>query len=273
MIKRLLEEELHHEIRLLNDLEEKLSSGEIPVLSASKKGLFYYLKDKSGKAGKRKYIRKNDRSLLRLITGHRYLQVKAKRLAHNIKILETAVQRIVDYDDPAIMDALPKSYASAISYLRDTESEKEIFQSENPKNRHMLAITSSTGVKVRSKDELALYETLIEYDLTVYYEKKLSLEHRELKSDGTIQKTTVDVYPDFTIVLPDNSEIYWEISGMFGTAGYRQNQFQKFCDYYDNGIYMPKNLIITMEDPDKPLDIIAIRHIIESQILPRTKEY
>ena len=32
---------------------------------------------------------------------------------------------------------------------------------------------------------------------------------------------------------------------------------------------MPKNLIVTMESSDKPLDIQAIRHIIESQIIAR----
>ena len=55
---------------------------------------------------------------------------------------------------------------------------------------------------------------------------------------------------------------------MFDKPAYREQQFKKFKLYYDNGIYMPKNLIVTMEDPNKPLDIQAIRRIIESQILP-----
>jgi len=271
MIKQILEAELHHEILLLEDLQLKLASGHVPILSASKSGFYYYVKDESGKPGKRMYIRKNDHSLLRLITGHRYLQIKAKLISHNISVIKDAIHKIVDYDDPAIMEVLPKSYASAIRLLRDSTITGEVYQSENPKNRQMLTITTSTGVKVRSKGELVLYETLVDYGLTVIYEKKLSLKHHELKSDGTVIMTTIDVFPDFTIVLPDTSEIYWELSGMFDNSGYRQDQYKKFCDYYDNGIYMPKNLIVTMEGPDKPLDIMAIRRIIEGQILPLVK--
>ena len=43
---------------------------------------------------------------------------------------------------------------------------------------------------------------------------------------------------------------------------------EAICDAYDNGIYPPKNLIITMDDGDKPLDIMAIRRIIQNMILP-----
>ena len=96
----------------------------------------------------------------------------------------------------------------------------------------------------------------------------LKLIENIVNPDGTVYSRTVTKYPDFTIFLKDGSVIYWEHSGKFDKEDYRYDQFNKFKLYYDNGIYPPKNLIITMDDGDKPLDIMAIRRIIQNMILP-----
>lgn len=271
MLKKYLEEELELEKTSLEKLKLKLAALPETVLAPTKSGFYYYVKDPDGNPGKRRYIRRNDISTLRLVTGIRYLKKKAEILSHNIPIIENAMRKLLDYDDTAILNALPKAYVSAIDLVR-SDSAKEVFQSENPKHRDGLVIKTSTGVWVRTKGELAIYETLVEmlseFGIKIFYEKKLVLIHRELRS-GTVIEEDVDVYPDFTIVFPDDTEIYWELCGMFDKENYRNNQYVKFCDYYDNGIYMPKNLIVTMESFDKPLDIQMIRHIIESQIISR----
>lgn len=271
MLKNYLEEELRLETADLEKLKAKLSSLKDTVLASAKGGFYYYTKNEDGTRDKRQYIRRGDISTLRLVAGSRYLKTKAEILSQNIPLIESVLQKIHDYDDTAILNSLPKTYVSAIELVRKA-SANEVFQSENPKNRDKLVITTSTGVKVRTKGELALYETLVEmlseYGFEVLYEKKLILVHRELKS-GTITESQVDIYPDFTIVFPDKTEIYWELCGLFDGQGYRQSQYLKFCDYYDNGIYMPKNLIVTMESSDKPLDIQMVRRIIESQIIAR----
>ena len=267
MLKNYLKEELHREAAALEKIKSDLKINPESVLLSTKGSFYYYTKDECGKPGKRHYIRRGDTDTLRHITSLRYLKVKAEFLAHNIDVLENALKNVFDYDDAAIIDALPKTYASAIELMRSASYDK-VFQSQNPKKRENLIVTTSTGVKVRTKGELALYETLSDYGLKIFYEKKLVLtDHRPLP-DGSFEAVNVDVYPDFTIVLPDGSEIYWELCGMFDKDTYRSKQFLKFKLYYDNDIYMPKNLIVTMEDPNKPLDIQAIRRIIESQILP-----
>ena len=267
MLKHYLEEELRYEAAQLEKINAYLEANPEVVLSYAKDCFYYYMKYANGAAGKRHYIRRTDTETLRRIISLRYFKVKAGFLASNIHVLEKALKKALDYDDPAILAKLPNIYVSAIELMR-RGMEGKAFQSEKPEHREGLIVTTSTGVKVRTKGELALFETLNDYDLNIFYEKKLVLIDRELQPDGTVLEKKVDVYPDFTIVLPDGSEIYWELCGMFDKPFYRVKQFKKFNLYYDNGIYMPKNLIVTMEDKDKPLDIQVIRRIIESQILP-----
>lgn len=268
MIKSYLKNELRLEAAALEKLRSKLAGLPDTVLAIGGDFFYYYVK---GRPSKRRYIRKNDMATLRSIAGARYLREKAEVLSNNISVIEKALRDLRDYDDQAILDALPKTYVSAIELVRSASS-NEVFQSENPEHREDLVIKTSTGVYVRTKGELALFETLCEMlsgtGVKIYYEKKLVLTVRDLRG-GTVHEHQEACYPDFTIVFPDGTEIYWELCGMFELAGYRSRQYKRFCDYYDNGIYMPKNLIVTMEAKDKPLDLQAVRQIIESQILAR----
>lgn len=268
MIKNYLENELRFEVAELERLETKLAGLQDMVLGSARGSFYYYVK---GKPDKRRYIRRGDVRTLRLVTGARYLKEQKRALSNNIKVMEAALEKMRDLDDQAILDALPKTYVSAIELVRSASS-NEVFQSENPEHREDLVIKTSTGVYVRTKAELALFETLAEMlsgtGVKIYYEKKLVLTVRDLRG-GTVHEHQEACYPDFTIVFPDGTEIYWELCGMFELAGYRSRQYKKFCDYYDNGIYMPKNLIVTMEAKDKPLDLQAVRQIIESRILAR----
>ena len=272
MLRSYLENELKLEAAELDKLRSKLADLQDTVLGTARGYFYFYTKDADGNPGKRRYIKRDDVNTLRLVSGARYLREKARVLSHNLSVMEQALKNMRDTDDPAILEALPKTYVKAIDFLREATAE-EVFQSENKVDRDGLVITSSTGVKVRTKGELAIYETLIEMlsgtGIKVYYEKKLTITVRELQPDGKVLEYEKDVYPDYTIEFPDGFVIYWELCGMFDRSFYRSRQYDKFCNYYDNGIYMPKNLIVTMEAADKPLDLQAIRKIIESQILAR----
>ena len=271
MIKTFIEKELNYELSLLKKLTDSVAGTNDPILTFSKSG--FYLRDRGSK--KRFYVRRTDHDKLRNITDSRYIRQKIHILEHNINILSDTLQNFREYDDQAILNSMPKAFRTALSLLRDEDdSSKEtgIFQSENPKYRDSLKINLSNGIKVRSKGEMTVGQALLDYDLIIYYEKALKLIEKILLPNGKIQEREVIVYPDFTIILPDGSEIYWEHCGLFDQPGYRDDQYYKFKLYYDNGIYMPKNLIVTMDSTDKPIDIMAIRRIIEGQILPLTRQ-
>ncbi len=210
---------------------------------------------------------------MRKITTHRYLAEKVKILRTNISILEAVLANISDYDDETILNKLPKAHRAAADFLRDTSPLSGVIQSENPKHRDKLIIKASDGLMLRTKGELNLYETLISYDLNVRYEKALKLKEVFVYPNGKVGTKEIIVYPDFTIILPDGEKIYIELCGLYDKPEYRNIQFAKFNLYYDNGIYMPKNFILIMESEDKPIDMVHIRRIIETEILPRVKSY
>ncbi len=264
MLRKIIEDEINYEKALLADLETKISENINTILTFSC-GSFHYRDPKSKKY---KYLKKSDGTLLWNITANRYRIEKAKILKANIHILRSVLSKLSDYDDTAVICNMPKAYCEAISYLRENAPLENVIQSENPKYRDGLIITASDGLKLRTKGELNLYETLKSYGLNVRYEKRLTLIEKTLLQNGKIEIKEVEVYPDFTIIFPDGFKIYWELNGLYDNPKYRRTQFDKINLYYDNDIYMPKNLIITMESENKPLDLITIRRIIEAQILP-----
>ena len=64
------------------------------------------------------------------------------------------------------------------------------------------------------------------------------------------------VYPDFTLLkVATQEEIYWEHFGMMDNPAYCQKAIQKLHTYGRNGIYPGKNLIVTFETIQTPLDM------------------
>jgi len=122
---------------------------------------------------------------------------------------------------------------------------------------------------VRSKSEMGIAEILLYYEQHFQYEKALTLTKLHVNNDGTAWSENVTVYPDFTIFLPGGFVVYWEHCGMFDQDPYRSNNHYKFDLYYENNIFPPKNLIITMDGPGKPFSNIEIRRIVQGLILSR----
>ena len=266
MIKDILNEELDFEKRILEKLLSDKASAEDLLLELSGNNKFYYRK-KGSKT--RKYIRRSNRTTLRHVAGNRFIKAKIKALAENIAILETALESAKDYDDDSILELLPKGYVRAIEYLNETEKDTGVIQSENPKRRQDLTVICSNGLRVRTKGEMIIAEILITLGIAFRYEKALTLVQRIPNGDGTFRYKTKTIYPDFTIFLDDGTELYWEHAGLFDEEPYRSDQHERFDLYYDNGIFPPKNLIITMDGPGKSINAQDIRRIVEAIILPR----
>ncbi len=273
MLKDIIENEIEYEKRLLDKVLGKLDGLAFMSLVASedKKGrmrFFYY--DRTLR--KRKYIKDSEKNLLRDITTARFLGRRRAILQGNIMSLTEALKSLNEYDSQTIIDALPKAYKLSISKLNLNfdSATAAVIQSENPFHRELLKIPVSNGLKVRTKGELAISEELLSFDVDFQYEKALKLQLRHVRPDGSVWTETVVKYPDFTIFLKNGKVIYWEHCGMFDNPKYRADQYDKFSLYYDNDIYLNHNLIITMEDNDKPFDINVIRRIIKTMILPYT---
>ena len=108
------------------------------------------------------------------------------------------------------------------------------------------------GEKVRSKSEAILADIFYELGIPYHYEKPVLLKERIIR------------YPDFTLLKKTTrDEIYLEHFGLMDDDEYRDNCFRKLDEYRINGIYPGKNLIMTFESSQNPLDIKGIRMMIK----------
>ncbi|MBR6473450.1 MAG: hypothetical protein IKS99_07000 [Firmicutes bacterium] len=266
-IRNIIAEELALEKKSLAEAVDQAALYPAAVLTYSldKKGIERYYKcHKSNR--KRTYIKRSESEELSKIAYGRLVREKIAALSSNISLLEKVIAEIRDHDQASLIAALPKSYRKAMEHVSPAEPAAQVIQSENPNYREDLVVEVSNGLMVRSKSEMSIAEELIRFGLEFRYEKALRLTKLYVNRDGTAYSENVTVYPDFTIFMPDGTVIYWEHCGMFDKLDYRSANHNKFDLYFDNDIYPPKNLIITMDGPGKPYSSIAVRNIIRGLI-------
>ena len=129
------------------------------------------------------------------------------------------------------------------------EWEAEDFRTNSYPNR--TPVTSVLGVDVRSKSEAYIAARLKARGLAVRYECELQLNHSK-------------VYPDFTIMDPRTNRIYyWEHLGRMDTEDYAAHASNKLDEYAKAGYYPMKNLIITSETDEEPLDLKFVDYLID----------
>ena len=131
---------------------------------------------------------------------------------------------------------------------------------EATRKEEYLMYTTSFGLKVRSKAELLIAELLYYYNIPFRYDAEV-----RVKDNFGRYKSR---YVDFLFKLPDGSYLIWEHLGLFSKEDYRKEQFEKLTEYFFQGIFMPNNLIITMDGPNGEFDNLAIERMIKGQILP-----
>ncbi len=105
-----------------------------------------------------------------------------------------------------------------------------------------LRIRARCGLLVRSKSEAFIADWLFEHRIPFRYEQVLRVGDHVF-------------CPDFTILLPDGRLIYWEHFGALGKSGYLLDTQKKLANYLEAGIYPGRDLLITCEDGDNPLDL------------------
>ena len=130
---------------------------------------------------------------------------------------------------------------------------KKKAECQNPYRRQDMIHDTKRGVKVRSKSEVLISDTL--YDNGLLYKNEAAL---------TIGGRTV--YPDFEILHPKTHElIWWEHLGRADDGSYMQGSLEKLEEYGDAGINLGKNLIVTFETKEAPLT--------RGEVLSKMKKY
>lgn len=223
----------------------------------------YYIKEKTG--GRRRYVRKSGKEILRVYR----LQVKglgtfaAERAEMNIKLLNELIDKYKDCDVESILRDVPEPFKekeAAKGLEHHMRKNRPFPQSEKPTRREELKHSTSFGLWTRSKNEAMNAEMLYAAGLEFYYERKLVLIDQWGKEHV--------VYPDFTIILPDGTIIYWEHKGMMSDPEYMEYDNERMKLYYLNGIYQPHNLIVTCDGPNGEYCGAEISMIVNNLLVP-----
>lgn len=152
---------------------------------------------------------------------------------------------------------------------KDDLDKANVPQSQNPYDRKKLTVRTKFDLWVRSKNEMHIAEALFDVGARFLYEARLELVKESVGANGKTVYNTEVLYPDFTIFLPDGEVIYWEHLGMWELESYREDNVKRLTLYFENGIYPPKNLILTVDGKKMPYDSSAIWRTIEGMILSR----
>lgn len=129
------------------------------------------------------------------------------------------------------------------------EYPKKTFQQDAPE------FLVSTGLRVRSKSEVIIAETLIRMNIPFKYEYPLKLK-------------SFNVHPDFYCLnVRTRQEFVWEHFGMLDDSDYLKTTLEKLDLYERSGYFQGVNLITTRETRDKPLNIKAIESKIKQFLL------
>ncbi|MBO4458844.1 MAG: hypothetical protein J5802_14110 [Butyrivibrio sp.] len=140
-------------------------------------------------------------------------------------------------------DLIAKAWQSKTFNPNPYKPEKKIFDTRR-------------GEKVRSKSEAIIADMLFEMKIPYRYEYPVRMHNGKIK------------YPDFTLLKVKTGEVlYLEHFGCLNEEGYRKDTLEKMDIYRASGIYPGKNLLLTYETEDNPLDIKGIRKMLEEVLL------
>ncbi len=263
-VKEMIENEIALEEKILKKYQRQELTGGLYLLCKESGGRkrFYF---KNKRTGTIQYVNRNEMERAKHLLESSVHNMTRETLKKNIQILKETLGRICDYDNQAIIKLLPAAYSKFAEELLPVDAgelQDSFPQSENPKDRGALKVKTSFNLMVRSKNELIIAEELYYYGLKFWYEKGLEII---ISKKGTYNSEII--YPDFTVELEDNSLMFWEHFGMMDKPEYQEKNYLRLQKYLSNGIYPPKNLILTFDGENMPFDNNGVKRIIERDLI------
>ena len=209
------------------------------------------------------YINRKHVGLVHELKYKRILQESVKRLRQNILLEEKMLRGLQLWDYETVSRQMPRTYREAevpweSEYLK--QGGPRFTQSENPFYREYLTQHTTFGLITRTRAEAMYAEQLYSEGFTIYYEKELLLWDEK----GRLHRR----YPDFTIPLAGGFLYYLEHKGMVQNPRYRARDEETMRLYHLNGIYEPKNLLVTKDGPDETFPADDVARMIQCVLVP-----
>ncbi len=203
-----------------------------------------------------KYIKKDDIKTAEMLAQIEYDEYLSEALQKSVKDIEQLKRKLEKDPFRSAEQKLSAGKRALINrlYVSDEDYIKEWLD----ENYDMMGFRETekefytrAGLRVRSKSELIIAESLDEEKIPFRYEKPLKLRSET-------------VHPDFTLLnIKERKEVYWEHFGMMDDIEYRNNAFIKIREYEDCGLYQYDSMIWTFETSRYPLNTKNLRGMIK----------
>ena len=234
------------------------AEGELIIVRHQKGTTCLYMK---GKEGEHYMSIKRDEQKIRELAQLRY-EMALLRAAENEKAALEKCIRILENckDTDKVFDEMPeelKPYISA-DILTDRgyaqKWQREKVASARPLKEGE-GYKTLRGERVRSKSEVIIADRLYTRGIPYRYEIYFPMEFEDISF----------VYPDFEILnVRTRQEFLWEHLGKLGDEGYSDTQMKKISGYTRSGFTPGKNLLLSFESRNRPLDTFYVDALIDS---------
>lgn len=261
-MKEQLKEKVKEMDKLILEVEKSLKKapGGSLVLSKSNGVTQYYHKTEHIQK-KGKYISSKNKKIIAALAQKDYDLRFLELIKKQKKQIDKAIKLLSDIDLTTIYSELSEARKRHVKpYILTDEQYIEHWLGLQYTGKgffdDMPVIVTERGERVRSKSEKILADKFFAMGIPYRYEYPV-----QLKGYGT-------VYPDFTLLnVRERKEFYLEHFGMMDEPEYSEKAIKKLEDYAKNRIYIGKNLLVTFETLQKPLDMKVVEQMLKEFIL------
>lgn len=253
-----LMEELENRIKelniyLSNHREKEDIGGQIRISKSHGCPQYYYVNKKGNKNGK--YIPKKNIEFVKKVAQENYDEDFYKQALEEYIFLNRMLKQYQKKSTEKINNKITEDRKFLITTATLANEEyaekwKEIKYHGKGFEKESTEFKTTNGLRVRSKSEILIAETLEKEDIPFRYEYPVRVD-----------KT---VYPDFYCLnARTRKEYLWEHLGKVDDKEYIEHNMIKFKNYAKHGYILGDNLIITYETSAYPLNTTDILKKIE----------
>lgn len=260
-IKTILAEkanEVNHVAAAMRHRLEKRSSGSLRIKRVN--GNLRYF-EKNGPS--LKYVSPKKRDLIKELQEYSYWEKLYATAMNESSVLQEILGKLDEMSDyDSVFAEIPDEERDMIVPYKPGVSKHELEEWMNPANwtkvvmPHDNCYTTANGEKVRSKSEVIIADRLKLQEIPYHYEYMKIIDSEKFW------------FPDFKVINKRTGvEYYWEHFGRMDNPEYCEKTMSKLEKYSENGIYMGKNLIVTMETSNHVLNTQYVDEMIRQYLI------
>ena len=246
----------------LTNAKARISTAAAGSLRIARKGnAFQYYQCTKPNDTKGVYIKKKEMELAKSLAQKDYDLKLEKLLKNEIDYLNKYINKYGNYSIEQLYDGLNdyrKKLVTPIVYPTNeyVNEWKSVQYEGKPFEEMSPCYYTDVGERVRSKSEIIIANKLNKMGIPYRYEYPISFGRG------------FNVYPDFYCLnIQTREEYIWEHFGMMDAKEYADKAIKKINGYNKQGYWLGKNLIVTFETSQTPINVVLVEQIIKMYLL------